>query len=61
MSIVVLTENYPVTVIKDTCISRSKVDTKSASPCAQNKDIQTAIQIIKLCYLQQKTVTKDFL
>ena len=44
-------ENYPVTVIQDTGISRCKIDTKPASTCAQNEDIHTAVQVIKLIYL----------
>jgi len=44
-------KNYPVTVIEDTGISSSKVDAKATSPCAQEEDIHTAIQVIEFCYL----------
>lgn len=47
----IIQENYPVTVVEDTGISRSKVDAKSTSPCAQEEDTQTAIQVIEFCYL----------
>ena len=46
----IIRENYPVAVIEDTGISRSKVDAKSTSPRAQEEDIHTAIQVIEFCY-----------